>query len=135
LISLMTKKRILFLCIGNCCRSQMAEGFGKRFAQDKFEIYSAGSHPAGFVSEDAIEVMKEVEIDISGQKSKGFDDLPVKEFDYVISLGCKDVCPFYPAKEKIDWDIQDPIGQPLKVFRSVRDNIEEKIKGFLASHS
>jgi arsenate reductase len=131
----MPKKRILFLCVGNCCRSQMAEGFGKKFAQDKFEIYSAGSHPAGFVSEDAIAVMKEVGIDLSGQKSKGFNDLPVKKFDYVISLGCKDVCPFYPAKEKIDWDILDPIGQPLEVFRSVRDDIEEKVKRFLASHS
>jgi arsenate reductase len=130
----MAKKRILFLCVGNCCRSQMAEGFGKKFAQGKFEIYSAGSNPAGFVSADAIAVMKEIGIDISAQKSKGFYDLLVKEFDYVISMGCKDVCPFYPSKEKIEWDIHDPIGQPLEVFRLVRDNIAEKVKAFIAGH-
>ncbi len=125
-------KRILFICVGNACRSQMAEGFARKLAGDKFEVYSAGSHPAGFVAPNAIAVMKEIGIDISGQKSKGFADVPQKGFDYVISMGCKDVCPIYPAKEKIEWDIEDPIGQPIEVFRQVRDKIRSRVEEFLS---
>jgi len=128
------KIRILLLCVGNACRSQMAEGFARKLGGDRIEVFSAGSHPAGFVAPNAIAVMKEIGIDISGQRSKGFADIPHKEFDYVISLGCRDVCPIYPAKEKIDWEIEDPIGQPIEVFRNVRDNIAVKVKTFIEEH-
>ena len=125
------KKNILFLCVGNACRSQMAEGFAREFGGDKFEVYSAGFHPAGFVAPNAVAVMKEAGIDISRQRSKGFADLPDQGYDYVISLGCKDVCPFYPSQEKIEWNIEDPIGQPIEIFRQVRDKIRSKVEGFL----
>jgi arsenate reductase len=111
----------------------MAEGFAKKFGGDKFEVHSAGSHPAGFVAPNAIAVMKELGIDISGQRSKGFADIPRKEFDYVISLGCKDVCPIYPTQQRIDWEIEDPIGQPIELYRRVRDTIRLKVKELFAS--
>ena len=85
------KKKILFLCVNNSCRSQMAEGFAKFYGKDKIEVYSAGSDPSRKVNRSAIEVMKEKGIDISRQKSKGFSELPHKNFDYVISMGCGDV--------------------------------------------
>jgi len=131
----MAKKAILFACIGNCCRSQMAEGFAKKIAGDKFEIYSAGTKPAGFVHPDAIAVMKEAGIDISSQYSKGFNQVPAKKFDYVVTMGCSETCPVVPTKEKIDWEIEDPIGQGMDVFRRVRDTIRSKVEEFLSSIS
>jgi arsenate reductase len=125
------KPRILFVCIENSCRSQMAEGFTKFYGEDKIEVFSAGSNPSGKVNELAVKVMKEKGVDISGQKSKGFTELPSKDFDYVITMGCGDVCPFVPAKTRIEWEIEDPKGKPKEKFREARDKIEEKIKEFL----
>ena len=96
------KKNVLFVCVANAARSQMAQGFARKLASDKLEAYSAGSQPVGFVAGKAIAVMKEIGIDISDQHSKGFNDLSIKKFDYVVTMGCGDVCPFYPAKEKLD---------------------------------
>ena len=127
----MAKKKILFVCIGNCCRSQMAEGFAKKIAGDKFDIYSAGTRPAGFVHPDAIAVMKELGIDISSQYSKGINQVPVKNFDHLITMGCGETCPFVPTKEKLDWQIEDPIGQPIEVFRRVRDIIKSRVEGLV----
>ena len=124
-------KKILFVCVENSCRSQMAEGFAKKLGQGKIEVHSAGSNPSGKVEEMAIQVMKEKGIDISGQKSKGFGDLKEKNFDYVITLGCKDVCPFVPARQRIEWDIPDPKGKPIEVFRNTRDVIEREIRQFI----
>lgn len=121
-------KIILFVCVENSCRSQMAEGFARHYGKDRVEVYSAGSKPSGKVNETAIEVMKEKGIDISSQSSKGFFDLPVQEFDIVVTMGCKDVCPFIPSKEHIEWDIPDPKGKSIEFFRDVRDKIEEKVK-------
>lgn len=121
-------KRVLFVCVENSCRSQMAEGFAKKYGAGEIEAFSAGSKPFGKVNPSAIEVMKEVGIDISSQKSKGFPDLPCKEFDYVITLGCQDVCPFFPSKEKIDWQVEDPKGKSLDFFQKTRDQIENKVK-------
>jgi arsenate reductase len=120
--------KILFVCIENSCRSQMAEGFAKKLGKNKIEVFSAGSNPSGKVNESAIEVMKEISIDISQQKSKGFKELPYKGFDYVITMGCGDVCPFVPAKQRIEWDIPDPKGRSIEEFRVVRDEIEERVK-------
>jgi len=125
------KPRILFVCIENSCRSQMAEGFAKFYGRDKIEVLSAGSNPSGKVDQIAIEVMKKKGIDISNQKSKGFKELPFNDFDYVITMGCGDVCPFVPAKTRIEWEIEDPKGKPKEKFREARDKIEEKIKEFL----
>jgi arsenate reductase len=106
----------------------MAEGFAKKLGQGKIEAFSAGSNPSGKVEEMAIQVMKEKGIDISGQRSKGFGDLKEKDFDYVVTLGCKDVCPFVPAKERIEWDIPDPKGKPIEAYREIRDAIERKLR-------
>jgi len=127
----MEKIRILFVCIENSCRSQMAEGFAKKFGGDKIEAFSAGSKPSGIVNPDAIKVMKEVGIDISDQISKGFELLPYNKFDYVVTMGCEDVCPYFPAKEKIDWQIEDPKDKSIDVFRKVRDEIGSKVKGLI----
>jgi len=124
------RPKVLFVCIENSCRSQMAEGFAKYYGEDRVEVFSAGSNPSGKVNELAIEVMKEKGINISGQESKGFKDLPYKSFDFVITMGCGDVCPFVPAKERIEWEIEDPKGKPKEKFREARDKIEKKIKEF-----
>ena len=121
-------KKVLFVCVENSCRSQMAEGFAKLFGKGIFESYSAGSKPSGKIDPLAIEVMKEAGIEILSQRSKGFNDLGVKEFDMVITLGCGDVCPFVPAKEHIEWKIDDPKGKEMNFFRMVRDKIKDQVK-------
>jgi len=127
----MMTKKVLFLCVNNSCRSQMAEGFARFYGEDKIEAFSAGSNLSGKVDELAVEVMKEKGIDISKNESKGFDVLPYKDFDYVISMGCGDICPFVSAKQRIDWETEDPKGGSKDKFREVRDKIEEKVKEFL----
>ena len=106
----------------------MAEGFARSLGKGAIEAYSAGSRPSGKINPEAVRVMQEAGIDISSQKSKGFDRLPVKEFDYVITLGCQDACPFVPAKKHIDWDIEDPKGKDAEFFRKVSDDIADKVK-------
>lgn len=121
-------KKVLFVCIENSCRSQIAEGFAKALGKNVIEAYSAGSRPSGKVNPTAIQVMREIGIDISGQKSKGFLELPVKEFDYVITLGCQDICPFVPANEHIEWQISDPKDKGIDFFRKVRDEIKSEVE-------
>jgi len=118
---------VLFVCVENSCRSQMAEGFAKEMGEGILRAYSAGSRPSGEVNPMAISVMSEAGIDISRNGSKGFNRLPVKEFDYVITLGCKDICPLVPAKEHIEWHIDDPKGRGIEFFRKVRDDIRGKV--------
>jgi arsenate reductase len=105
----------------------MAEGFARYYAKDRIEVFSAGSHPSGKVDPDAIEVMKEKEIDISKQISKGFLNLPHKNFDYLVTMGCEDICPFVPAEKTIHWQIPDPKGKPIEIFREVRDQIKRQV--------
>jgi arsenate reductase len=124
-------KKVLFVCVENSCRSQMADGFAKVLGKGKIESYSAGSRPSGKVNPDAVKIMQEAGIDISGASSKGFQDLGVKEFDYVITMGCRDVCPFFPAKEHIDWQIEDPKGKGEESFRKTRDLIKEKVESLI----
>jgi arsenate reductase len=113
----------------------MAEGFARKFGGDKIGAYSAGSKASGAVNSDAIKVMQEIGIDISDQTSKGFELLPYNKFDYIVTMGCKDVCPYFPAKEKIDWQIEDPKGKGLDVFRRVRDEIGGKVKEILSART
>ena len=121
------RKKILFVCVENSCRSQMAEGLAKVIGKGVIEAYSAGSSPSGEVNETAIALMREDGIDISGSKSKGFDELPVKNFDIVITLGCKDTCPFIPADNHIEWLIKDPKGKDIAFFKQTKDQIKERI--------
>lgn len=126
------RKKIIFVCVGNSCRSQMAEGFARQYAQQMgldIEIHSAGTHPEGYVHHDAIAVMREKGIDISQQFSKSVATFDLRDFDYVIAMGCigSDICPanFHGVSE--DWGIPDPIGRGLEFYRKVRDMIEEKV--------
>lgn len=105
----------------------MAEGFARKFSQGNIEVESAGSRPSGKVNEQAILVMKEEGIDISHQRSKGFVELNEKAFDYVVTMGCGDICPFVPAKKRMEWDIPDPQGKPIEVFRETKDIIKKKV--------
>jgi len=119
-----------FICIGNSCRSQMAEGFANHYESRSLEVYSAGTHPAAMVSQDAVLVMKEKGIDISRQYSKGLLDIP-QEFDILITMGCGVRCPFLPAHYREDWGIEDPVGLSLEEFRNIRDIIEAKVQSIL----
>jgi arsenate reductase (thioredoxin) len=121
-------KKVLFVCIENSCRSQMAEGFASVLGKDVLEPYSAGSRPSGKVNPEAVKVMREAGVDISASQSKGFQELPVKEFDFVITMGCGDQCPVVPAEKHIDWQIEDPRGRDVEFFRGVRDNIKNKVR-------
>jgi protein-tyrosine-phosphatase len=105
----------------------MAEGWARKLLPD-WQASSAGSRPRGSVDADAIAVMQEVGIDISGNSSKGFDALPVREFDYVVLMGCKDGCPFVPAKQTLDWGIPDPAGRDIEFYRDVRDRIRDLVR-------
>jgi len=130
------KTKILFLCVGNAARSQMAEGLANALRGDKVQAFSAGSEPAGVVSSRAIAVLKEIGIDISGQRSKHVDEFQGREFDYVITL-CEDArqaCPFFPARtQNLHFGFPDPAAaagdreQVLIVFRQVRDQIRKMI--------
>ena len=121
-------KKVLFVCVENSCRSQMAEGLARNLGAGIIEAYSAGSQPSGKINPEAIRVMQELGMDISSQQSKGFDQLPTKEFDVVITLGCQDTCPFVPARQRIDWHIEDPKNKDAEFFRKVRDDIAEVVK-------
>jgi len=118
---------VLFVCVENSCRSQMAEGFAQKLGKGILKAYSAGSRPSGTVNPMAISVMSEEGIDISNQGSKGFNQLPVKKFNYVITLGCKDICPFVSAEEHIEWNIDDPKGGSVELFRRVRDDVRSRV--------
>ena len=124
-------KKIVFVCIENACRSQMAQGFAETHGQGKVEVYSAGSRPSFQVDPQVIEVMKEKGIDLSARRPKGLNDLPPIEMDYLITMGCEETCPAVLAKKVIEWKIPDPKGKSIEVFREVRDMIEERVRSLI----
>jgi len=116
---------VLFVCIENSCRSQMAEGFARTRGRGRIATYSAGSRPSGQVNPRALAFMRERGIDLTPQASKGFDDLPAGvRFDFLVTMGCGDACPHLPAKTRLDWDLPDPKSMSDDDFRRVRDRIE-----------
>ena len=125
-------KRVLFVCVENSCRSQMAEGFAK-IGTDTIEAYSAGSRPSGVVNPKAIAAMRDAGADIASHSSKGFDALPGCEWDAVVTMGCGGACPFIPAKRRIDWDLPDPAKMTQDDFNQVRDNIKNRVKELIDS--
>ncbi|MDX6557018.1 MAG: hypothetical protein QOF72_67 [Blastocatellia bacterium] len=127
-----TRKRLLFVCVENSNRSQMAEAFARFHGGKQFEAYSAGSRPSGRINPKAIESMREVGYDLSGHQSKSLSEIPDIEYDFVATMGCGDACPFVRAKQREDWNIPDPKDLPLNRFRTVRDLIEERIVSLLA---
>jgi len=120
-------KRLLFVCVQNSCRSQMAEGFAKELGAEGIEAYSAGSEPSGIVNPRSVAAMKEVGIDISSHRSKSFDALPETEWDAIVTMGCGDACPFLPAKRRLDWDLPDPSSLSQSEFDTVRDEIRVRV--------
>jgi arsenate reductase (thioredoxin) len=130
----MEGKKILFVCVENSNRSQMAEAFVKIHGQGKFESFSAGSKPSGKVNPKAISSMKELDYDLASHHSKSLKDIePNAPFDAIVTMGCGDACPWMPAKKFIDWQIPDPRDLPPDRFNEVRNEIESKVKELLAS--
>ncbi|MBK7995765.1 MAG: arsenate reductase ArsC [Blastocatellia bacterium] len=127
--------RVLFVCVENSCRSQLAEAFGKIHGQAVIEVYSAGSRPSGTVNPKAIEAMKGIGYDLTQHKSKSLEDIPTSEYEYAITMGCGDECPFIVAKNREDWKIPDPKHMSTDEFKEVRDLIESKVKDLIANIS
>lgn len=124
-------KKVIFVCVENSNRSQMAEAFAKIHGGGKVESFSSGSRPSGRINPKAIEAMKDLGYDLTMHSSKGLDQFNGKEFDAAITMGCGDECPLVIAKQRMDWQIPDPKELPPEEFRKVRDLIEEKVKELL----
>ncbi len=125
------KTKVLFVCIGNMCRSPMAEGFAKKFGADILDVYSAGTNASFVVSDDSIELMRELKIDISKATSKPLRDVPVADMDIVVSMAPARARTLVPRDFKgktIDWKVEDPIGKSLTVFRRVRGELQVLVK-------
>ena len=122
------KKSFLFVCIENSNRSQMAQAFAKIWGGEEVEAYSAGSRPSGKINPKAIAAMAELGYDLSTHDSKSLDEIPAIQFDYVVTMGCGDACPWVPAVHRIDWQIPDPREMDPTAFNAVRDLISEKVK-------
>jgi len=125
------KLKIVFVCVENARRSQMAAGFAEALGQGKVEVYSAGSRPTSAIDPLVIEVMKEKAIDLSGRQPKSLNDLPPLEMDCLVTMGCEETCPAVLSKKVLEWNIPDPKGKSINVFREVRDLIEGKVRSLL----
>jgi len=125
------KRKVVFVCVENARRSQMAQGFAEAIGKGKLEVYSAGSRPSFQIDPLVIEVMKEKGIDLSARRPKGLNDLPPIEMDFLVTMGCEETCPALLARKIIEWEIPDPKGKSIEVFRSVRDMIENKVRSVL----
>jgi arsenate reductase (thioredoxin) len=123
---------VLFVCVHNAGRSQMAAGWLRHLAGDAVEVRSAGSLPGDQVNPAAVEAMAEVGIDISDQRPKVLTTEAVESSDVVITMGCGDVCPVFPGKRYLDWQLEDPAGRGVESVRPIRDEIEGRIRGLLA---
>jgi len=124
-------KRVLFVCVENANRSQMAEAFAHILGGKSVEAYSAGSHPSGKVNPKAVEAMHELGYDLSVHGSNSLDELPNVAFDFVATMGCGDACPMVRAKQRVDWSIPDPKHLPPDEFRVVRDLIQDNVQATL----
>ena len=124
--------RILFACVGNSARSQMAEAFCRELGRD-VECASAGSKPAARVQPDAVSVMREVGVDISPARPRGFKNLPDLKYDYLVTMGCEVECPFLPGARTIEWEVPDPHGRDIAEYRRVRDIIRRQVHDLLDS--
>lgn len=129
------KPSVLFVCVHNAGRSQMAAGFLRELGADRVEVRSAGSEPAHMLNPTAAEAMAEVGIDITDQQPKILTPETVKTSDVVITMGCGDACPIFPGKRYEDWELDDPAGQVIEAVRTIRDDIRARIEALLASLS
>jgi arsenate reductase (thioredoxin) len=123
---------VLFVCVHNAGRSQMAAGWLRRLAGDRVEVRSAGSAPADRVNPAAVAAMAEVGIDITGERPKVLTPEAVEVSDVVVTMGCGDTCPVFPGKRYLDWELADPAGQGVEAVRPIRDQIEARVRALLA---
>ena len=126
------KKRVLFVCVENANRSQMAEAFARMHGGEEVEAWSAGSAPSGRINPRAVEFMAELDYDLSGHASKSLDEV-TGAFDAVVTMGCGDRCPWVPARRREDWDLPDPRYLDDAGYRRVRDDISARVQALLAS--
>jgi protein-tyrosine-phosphatase len=126
------KPSVLFVCVHNAGRSQMAAAFLAHLSQGRIEVRSAGSTPADAVNPAAVQAMAEVGIDMSAQTPKTLTVDAVQTSDVVITMGCGDTCPVFPGKTYLDWQLDDPAGRGVEAVRPIRDEIEQRIRGLLA---
>jgi protein-tyrosine-phosphatase len=122
---------VLFVCVHNAGRSQMAAGFLRKLAGDSVSVRTAGSEPAEEINPVAAEAMAEVGVDLSHEFPKKLTDASVRASDVVITMGCGDTCPVYPGKRYEDWELDDPAGQDLQTVRGIRDEIQTKVEGLI----
>ncbi len=128
------KKKILFVCVENSNRSQMAEAFSRKYGGEGVESFSAGSKPSGKINPKAVAGMEEVGYDLTTHSSKSLQEVSQSApFDVVVTMGCGDACPWMPAKTFVDWQIPDPREMNEVEFREVRDLVEQKVKALLSS--
>jgi len=128
-----SRPTVLFVCVHNAGRSQMAAGYLKHLAGDRIEVLSAGSEPADQINPVAIQAMAEEGIDIAGEQPKVLTTESVQASDVVVTMGCGDACPFFPGKRYEDWKLDDPAGQGLESVRPIRDEIRRRIEDLIAS--
>ncbi|MBK3563598.1 arsenate reductase ArsC [Streptomyces sp. MBT62] len=126
------KPSVLFVCVHNAGRSQMASAWLTHLAGDRIEVRSAGSVPGDQVNPSAVEAMKEVGVDISDQRPKILTTEAVQASDYVITMGCGDACPVFPGKKYLDWALEDPAGKGVEAVRPIRDEIRTRIEALIA---
>lgn len=124
---------VLFVCVHNAGRSQMAAGYLRHLGGDRIEVLSAGSQPADVINPVAVEAMAEVGIDIATEQPKVLRPESVQASDVVITMGCGDACPFFPGKRYEDWKLDDPAGQGIDAVRPIRDEIRRRVEELIAS--
>ena len=122
---------VLFVCVANSFRSQMAEAIAKSLRPSGWDIWSAGASPSGAVHPLAKQLMQEIGLDLSAHRSKGVDAVPRQRWDYVVTMGCGDRCPTVAAAKRIDWQIPDPAAVPMQQARQIRDALAAKIRALL----
>ncbi|KXZ60948.1 Arsenate-mycothiol transferase ArsC1 [Microbacterium laevaniformans] len=127
-----TKPAVLFVCVHNAGRSQMAAGYLRALAGDRIDVFSAGSEPGNAVNPAAVAVMAEEGIDLSSATPQILTTDAVRQADVVITMGCGDACPIFPGKRYEDWQLTDPAGQPVEVVRGVRDDIKGRVQELIA---
>ena len=123
---------VLFVCIHNAGRSQMAAALLQRAADGRVDVRSAGSEPADQVNPAVLAAMRELDIDLATERPKLLTDAAVREADVVITMGCGDACPIYPGKRYLDWKLDDPAGQDAEAVRPIRDDIERRVRALLS---
>jgi len=128
-----SRPTVLFVCVHNAGRSQMAAGYLAHLAGDRIDVRSAGSQPADQVNQVAVQAMAEVGIDIAAEQPKVLTPESVQASDVVITMGCGDACPFYPGKRYEDWELDDPAGQGIEAVRPIRDEIRSRVEQLIAS--